>query len=94
MWVASPEPAEPDHLQQIRHPLPVPLAPGETEGDILLDGQVREKASLLRNVADTPPIGREVALRVVDDLAAEPDEPAVGAFEAGDHPEQGRLPTS
>ena len=78
MWVAPPEPAEPNHLQQIRHPLPVPLAPGETEGDILLDGQVWEKASVLRNVADTPPIGRYVALRVVDDLAAEADGPRSG----------------
>jgi hypothetical protein len=64
---------------------------GEPEADVGFDGQVREQAALLRDVADPAPFRPGVDARAIDQDVADLDRAGVGAVEAGHQPQQGRL---
>ncbi len=94
MGIAPFETAEPGHVQQLHDPPATALAPGQAETDVLFHRQVREQAPVLRHKADASPFGSHIALAVVDALAPEPHSAVIGTLEAGDHPEQCRLPAA
>ena len=67
-----------------------PLPDREREGDVVADRHVLERRVVLEDEADVAPLRRESG-RV---LAREQDLAGVGALEAGDDAQQGRLPRS
>src|SRR5581483_2627314 len=76
---------DPEALQKLRDSL------AAAEGDVLLDGHVREEGVVLEDQPDSAPLGRQVdAPRGVEQrLAAERDPPRARADEAGDRPQDG-----
>ena len=82
------EPAEPDQLEQLGHPLPAPAPPGQPEADVLGDAEVGEEQAFLGHVADAPSVRRDVVLVVVERVAVERDPPAVGLVEARDQAQE------
>ncbi len=82
------------HLHQTEHFLDPLLDLGlrqtvllETEGDVLLNGHVREQGIRLEHHVDRPLVRRHVG----DVLAIEEDAPFGGSLEARQHAQQGRL---
>ena len=65
----------------------------QAEGDVLVRRQVREEGVVLEEEADSAPAGRdeEAALRVEPGLVPVDDRPLVGAVEAGEGAQDGRL---
>ena len=63
------------------------------EGDVSLDGQVREEGVLLEHEPDRPPLGPQVdpPLAVEPSLAVALDPPARGPDETGNRPQHRRL---
>ncbi|GAA2167606.1 hypothetical protein GCM10009845_29330 [Pedococcus bigeumensis] len=86
---------EPEEAQELGDPLGVlAFGPGEAEGHVVGDRQVREEVALLRHVADPPALRGRPRPVAGHRLVVEEDRPGSGRLEPGDHPQQGRLATA
>ena len=74
-------------LEQLAHPRPAAV------GDVLLDRHVREERVLLEDEAHPAALRRQVDARlcVEEDPLADGDSPPVGAAQAGNGAQHGRL---
>ncbi len=85
-------------LERLLHPR-VALAArdaerAEPEGDVLEDREVGKEREVLRHIPDIPLPGRQVHVggNVGVDIPIEGDRSAIGTVQAGEQPEDGRLP--
>jgi hypothetical protein len=86
--------AQAHRLQQAGDLAAAAFPGGKPEPDIALDGQVREQAAVLGDVTDPASFRRGVDTRTVDQDIADLDRARVRAVEAGQQPEQRRLPAA
>ena len=83
---------EPDELEQLAHPGPVPaLGAGEPVGDVPRDVEVGEEVALLRDVAEAPLLRRHPGAGTGDEVVAEPHLAGLGPHEARHDAQQRRL---
>ena len=80
-----------DELEQLVDAPTASIGPGEAEADVGADGEVGEERALLRDVAESPTLGRFVGAAVVDRAPADADLALVDAVESGHQPQQRRL---
>lgn len=84
MGVTLGEPAEADHLEEIRDLLTVALASSETEAHVGHDRKVGKETAVLGNAADATAIWLNEACRVVHDVGTKTNGSSVGAIKARD----------
>jgi hypothetical protein len=92
--VATGEAGQPGRVEQLGGALSAPVPPGQAEPDVRLDREVREKAALLRDIADAAPFGGQVDAGPVRHGGADRDRSTVCLLEAGQHPQQRGLATA
>ncbi len=93
MGVASTEPGQSDHLEQLRDPCSAE-APGEPEADVLGHREVREEGVVLEDHPDLAVLGRHPRTPAGDDSFGGLHRARVRSLESGDEPEQRRLPAA
>ena len=90
--VAPAVPGQPHQLEELVDPAAAIRAPGQAEGHVAPDAEMREQRALLGDVPDAAPLARhEATAGVVDQVLADEDLSVVGPFEAGHDPQQRRL---
>ena len=80
MRIAPAIPRQPDQLEELVDPAAAIGAPGQPEGDVAPDTEVREQRALLRDVPDAAPLaGNEATPGIVDEVLPDPDlDPSSG----------------
>src|SRR3546814_18125465 len=63
----------------------------ETISQVRADPAVREQPAVLKDIADTARLGRQIGRAVEQGALADADMPAIGAEQPGDHIEDARL---
>ena len=88
MRVAPGQAGQPDRVEKLGGARPATIPAGQPEPDVRLDGEVREEAAFLGDVADAPPFRGQVDAGPVRHRGADRDRPGVGPLEAGQHAQQ------
>jgi hypothetical protein len=82
---------QPDELEQFFDSPALALGARQPEADVACRVQMREKGTVLGDIAHTAGLGREVCMPVFDHRPPDRDEAFVRALEARQQPQQGGL---